>query len=412
MDSPSPAPAPGDKPRSLKDQLFNSTPVVLSVLATVLAGVSSREMTLAQYHRSLATQSQSKAGDAWGFFQAKRIRGTTLEASADLLEALAPPDRVDPAALEQGVTRLAEEFRRADAEVDRVASAVERIRGGLGGAKEPLGRATAKLRSAVNGKADQAEQLRQKVIQTLGQTEVKEAFQYLATSQLPPVDRHEIEAPAIREAAKALALHRPEEEVARLAAKLDIDQLEQAVAAAEANARSCEDRGQPVGDQAAALDRLVGEEVSLVRPFHRAVRDLRAAVADLPAGDGPDEAELRAATTALERTAASLKATSDELHGDVKAARQDYTARRYRREAQYNQEVAVLYELLVRKEGAVADKHRDRSYLFFYAMLLAQTGVTIGSLALAVRRKSVLWGMASVAGLTALLFATYVFLGM
>jgi len=45
-------------------------------------------------------------------------------------------------------------------------------------------------------------------------------------------------------------------------------------------------------------------------------------------------------------------------------------------------------------------------------MLLAQAGVTIGSLALAVRRKSVLWGMASVAGLTALLFATYVFLGM
>src|SRR6516164_8706935 len=69
--------------------IMSATPVLLTVLATVLAGLSSSEMTLAQYHRALAAQNQSKAGDQWSFFQAKRIRGTNLEMTGELMQALA-----------------------------------------------------------------------------------------------------------------------------------------------------------------------------------------------------------------------------------------------------------------------------------------------------------------------------------
>ena len=56
-------------------KLLSVTPIVLTVIATMLAGLASSEMTRAQYDRSLAAQRQSKAGDQWSFFQAKRLRG-------------------------------------------------------------------------------------------------------------------------------------------------------------------------------------------------------------------------------------------------------------------------------------------------------------------------------------------------
>ena len=45
----------------------------MTVLATVFAGLSSSEMTQAMFHRSLASQQQSKAGDQWAFFQPERL---------------------------------------------------------------------------------------------------------------------------------------------------------------------------------------------------------------------------------------------------------------------------------------------------------------------------------------------------
>jgi hypothetical protein len=59
------------------------TPVVMTVIATLLAGLSTSEMTRAQYTRSLAAQQQSKAGDQWAFFQAKRLRGAIQSAALD-----------------------------------------------------------------------------------------------------------------------------------------------------------------------------------------------------------------------------------------------------------------------------------------------------------------------------------------
>src|SRR5436305_1243470 len=90
-----------DLPQSRFGKILSATPVVMAVLATMLAGLASSEMTKAQYDRSLGAQQQSKAGDQWSFFQAKRLRGAVQRNTADLLQTITPVRLFDPAALEQ-----------------------------------------------------------------------------------------------------------------------------------------------------------------------------------------------------------------------------------------------------------------------------------------------------------------------
>src|ERR1700730_8150635 len=102
--------AESETPKSLWESVFTITPVVLTVLATILAGLSNSEMTQAQYHRSLAAQYQSKVGDQWAFFQAKRIRGSGLEIAADHLPPAGP---LDPARLKALTLRVAVSVEQA-----------------------------------------------------------------------------------------------------------------------------------------------------------------------------------------------------------------------------------------------------------------------------------------------------------
>jgi hypothetical protein len=88
-----------DVPLTTWGKVLSATPVVMAVVATMLAGLSSSEMTRAQYARSLAAQQQSKAGDQWGFFQAKRLRGAFQRGTSDILEIQAPARPLDPVAL-------------------------------------------------------------------------------------------------------------------------------------------------------------------------------------------------------------------------------------------------------------------------------------------------------------------------
>jgi hypothetical protein len=93
-----------DMPQTTWGRILLATPVVMTVVATLLAGLASSEMTRAQYNRSLAAQQQSKAGDQWSFFQAKRLRGTMQLTTLDVLKgtvALRPLD-------EAGLTRFGE----------------------------------------------------------------------------------------------------------------------------------------------------------------------------------------------------------------------------------------------------------------------------------------------------------------
>src|ERR1019366_6856947 len=78
-----------DVPQNNFGKMLAATPVVMAVIATLLAGLASSEMTRAQYDRALAAQQQSKAGDQWSFFQAKRLRGAFQRNSLDLLQSIA-----------------------------------------------------------------------------------------------------------------------------------------------------------------------------------------------------------------------------------------------------------------------------------------------------------------------------------
>jgi hypothetical protein len=93
-------------PRTTWGRILTATPIVMTIVATALAGLASSEMTRAQYRRSLAAQQQSKAGDQWSLFQAKRLRGTSQRTTLDILEATSDVRPLDPAALRKAHAAL------------------------------------------------------------------------------------------------------------------------------------------------------------------------------------------------------------------------------------------------------------------------------------------------------------------
>ena len=78
----------------------------MTVVATLLAGLASSEMTRAQYDRSLGAQQQSKAGDQWSFFQAKRLRSALQENTLELLQGTIELHPLDDATLRQAAQQL------------------------------------------------------------------------------------------------------------------------------------------------------------------------------------------------------------------------------------------------------------------------------------------------------------------
>ncbi len=107
--------APGDasQPQSFREKIIIYTPVVLTVIATVLAGISSSEMSAAQYYRSIAAQMQSKVSDQWGFFQAKRLREEQCNTSIQILQNLTRPTPLDPQSLRAAGEHLIDQMKRA-----------------------------------------------------------------------------------------------------------------------------------------------------------------------------------------------------------------------------------------------------------------------------------------------------------
>jgi Domain of unknown function (DUF4337) len=98
--------AQADLPQNKLGKALAALPVVMTVIATLLAGLASGEMTKAQYDRAYGAQLQSKAGDQWAFFQAKRLRGELQRNTIDVLTtsgATLPPgwstEAPQPAAL-------------------------------------------------------------------------------------------------------------------------------------------------------------------------------------------------------------------------------------------------------------------------------------------------------------------------
>ena len=125
------------------------------------------------------------------------------------------------------------------------------------------------------------------------------------------------------------------------------------------------------------------------------------------------QAEAAAVETAFDAEAeAARRAIPADPKGAAvaQAAAYDVDRRRYRAESGMNFWVGYLYEVRVAASTAESDRHRVRSERFFYAMLAAQLGAVVSSLALARRRQSALWLLAGLAGLVAVAFGGYVYL--
>ena len=75
----------------------------MTVIATMLAGLASSEMTKAQYDRSAAAQLQSKAGDQWGYFQAKKLRSAVNRDSFEMTEGSVDTLSIETELLDQKV---------------------------------------------------------------------------------------------------------------------------------------------------------------------------------------------------------------------------------------------------------------------------------------------------------------------
>jgi hypothetical protein len=88
-----------DLPPTKFGKILGATPIIMAVVATMLAGLASSEMTKAQYDRSFAAQIQSKAGDQWSYYQAKKLRSASARNTLDLLAATSDVLPLDAAVL-------------------------------------------------------------------------------------------------------------------------------------------------------------------------------------------------------------------------------------------------------------------------------------------------------------------------
>ncbi len=346
-----------EKPKGPWGTILTMTPVVLTIIATAFAGMSSSEMTQSMYFRSLAAQNQSKAGDQWSFFQAKRIRGTSLENTVDILQGLAHPEPFDPA---------------------RMAAIVAEM-------KESLAKSGNSDASAKVGK------VHEKIDKLLKDEKAKPAWTPLTGGPLPSINAQSVDKPGVKEildaVTKAINEHKTEGETATQVHLLHDADIQEAILIAEHNADAFDAASKPIGNTLKSVREILRELATIVKPFR------------VPTAKKADD----------DNSVAKLPAQFDAMLTSFKTAAMDVDARRYREEANYNQKTAELYEIQVRFSGVESDRHRTRSRHFFYSMLTAQAGVTIASLALAKAQRSALWFFAAIAGLAALTFSGYVY---
>lgn len=267
-----------DLPPTKWGKILSATPVVMTVVATLLAGLASSEMTRAQYDRALGAQLQSKAGDQWSYFQAKKLRGAMQRNSLELLQATAEVNPISHPAFDRVVEPAALQF---DPKVEAALHAVDK--------------------------------------------------------------------------------QKPETEVTSLLSSVADVALAAALQAAK--------------DNVVAFD-------AATAPALQALAQLEKALTP------GDKAGMR----------------------DLTAARMRYNGARYEVEARLNQNIANLYELQVRRANLAAERHHRRSGKFFLGMLAAQAAVIISTFAMAAQKRSFLWTVAAVAGVTAIVFAIYVYL--
>jgi len=394
--------------KTLWSVILTSTPVILTVVATILAALSNGELTQAHYHRALAAQNQSKATDQWTFFQFKRSRGQETKMAVDRLPVLSKTDKLEPAMLRASAVQLVNDLQQVEKQVLSLNALVVSSKSGLGSQGDKLRQVAERLLQIIGSEVKDAQALQADLEQKLATSQAQEAFSYLATDKLPPVKTSAIAEPRIQEALKAIEARATEQDTAPLIGNISGDTLQHEISLAEGNVLAVEKSNKPVSGILEDLEKLIFRQSQLGWDLQRNTRRLESALEGLPTSDAL--APLRASAVAVIHSGNSIKNKVTDLSNDFKANQYDYTVRRYDNEARHNQKAASLYEVQIRKSSVSSESHRKRSRHFFYCMLIAQAGVTIASFSLAVKHKSMLWGLAALAGIGAIAISGYVYL--
>jgi hypothetical protein len=385
--------------------VLTSTPVALTVVATILAAVSSSEMTLAQYHRALAAQNQSKASDQWNFFQFKRSRGMMTQLSIDFFHALSYRGSIK-AETWQVSDRLLEDLRKVEKEANALLERLRQAKASPTG--DRLMQRLAEFASQSQAFLHRAESLKDQLSRELGRKEVQHALAVVETKELPPAKINRLEEPAIAEALKAVANRQSESETAPAISKIPETTLRQAIDLLEANVQAVEEANKPISDLLSRLDTLLQQQTDLADDLHQAALSLKRTNGGT--GDSPAQNDVLQALGRLVQSTAETKKLAQDFSNEFKVAQYGYAVRRYETEARHNQKAAELYEVQIRRSSTLSEKHRDRSRHFFYGMLVAQAGVTIASFSLAMKHRSFFWSLAGLAGLGAVVFSSWVYL--
>lgn len=348
----------GNTPPGWWGTTLTMTPVILTVLATIFAGMSSSEMTQSMFHRAVAAQEQSKAGDEWAFFQTKRIRGTEVEISAQLLESIAHPESFSPELFQETINAMVSllEKKNTDKRAVNALDAVRRVK-------------TSFSAMLANEQERQALQI---LCREKPPSSVVESF--------PRPDAQAV----IDKLISGIAQRKSEAETADLVRSLTAADIHEATEIAERNADAFNQVCDPVSAVAEKIRAMLTEVTASVKPLRK--RQLTGAAAT-----------------------EEVNELCDQLHNSFKLTVMNFDARRYRQESTFNRKIAEMFETQVRRSGVESDRHRERSRNFFYSMLAAQAGVTISSLALSKERRNLLWTIAALSGFFALTFSGYVY---
>jgi hypothetical protein len=210
-----------DVPPTKWGKMLTATPVVMAVVATMLAGLSSSEMTRAQYDRSLAAQQQSKAGDQWSFFQAKRLRGALQRNSIDLLQSTVELHSFNTAALKNAVEQLPAQPDQAE---------------------------------AVKAKSE--------MLAALGSPVAQQALSLLEQGGLPPLGAAPALDPNVKAALDAVENLTPEPEIAPLLAQVNNKTLDEALRAARDHAQALDTATKPVNQAIDLLANLLTRQAA------------------------------------------------------------------------------------------------------------------------------------------------------
>jgi len=335
-----------------------------------------------------------------------------MENAFDLLPPKSKPQKLEADDLVAASRQLTRAIEQAQMQIGGLESAVA-SRTDLGSEGGPKRQGLAELKKKTRAIASEANRIEQQIRKELAKEEMRTTFKYLSANQLPEVEDVKFEQADINLANQAILDRAGEKELDPILRRIPEADLQRAIETAEGNARRFEGAGKPVGKSLDQIDQLVEEQIALAAAFHRSLRACQNSVGDGPPGPvAKNSADPLSVRDSLDKSDAAVQAAAEELDQLVKAGRYSYNARRQRRESDYHLKTAGLYEVQVHLNGFTSDRHRTRSKLFFFGMLAAQAGVTIASLSLAVHKRNVLWALAGLAGIAAVMFSGYVYLWM